>query len=482
MTSSESGAPSDSTARDSALSRLALRCCAWAERWFPDAWVFSVVMVATVAVAALAIGVAPSAVAGNFGSGFWSLIPFTMQMTFVILAGYITADSPPVARLTQWLAARPRSGRSAVVMVAAFSMLLSLAHWALSMILSSLLARTLAARTELRMDYRAAGAAAFLGCGSIWAMGLSSSAAQLQANPASMPPSLLAITGVIPFSETIFLWQSFVLTAILAVVTLVIAWQSTPSGRRAVTAADLGVKPAQQDHSLAPRSRPGEWLEYSPILTLVLVALGGAWLWQEFSSKGAVLAISNLNTYNLGFIMLGLLLQWRPRRFLAAVARGVPNVGGVLVQFPLYGAISAMMTGAANGTGTTLAKLITELFTRFTSTESYALVVGGYSAVLGLFLPSGGGKWLVEAPYVMQLANELHYPLGWAVQIYNAAEALPNLINPFWMLPVLGILGLKARDLIGYTFVQFLIHVPVVLLLLWWLGSTLGYHPPVTPG
>jgi short-chain fatty acids transporter len=469
-------------ARESALSRFALRCCAWAERWFPDAWVFSVVMVAIVAVAALAIGVAPSAVASNFGSGFWSLIPFTMQMTFVILAGYITADSPPVARLTQWLAALPRSGRAAVVMVAAFSILLSLLHWALSTIFSSLLARTLAARTELRMDYRAAGAAAFLGGGSIWAMGLSSSAAQLQANPASMPPSLLQITGVIPFSETIFLWQSFVLIAILAAVTLVIAWQSTPSGQRAVTAQDLGVKPAQQDHTLVPRSRPGEWLEYSPILTLVLVVLGGAWLWQEFSSKGAVLAISNLNTYNLIFIMLGLLLQWRPRRFLAALARGVPNVGGVLVQFPLYGAIGAIMTGATNGAGTTLAKLITELFTRFTSTDTFALVVGAYSAVLGLFLPSGGGKWLVEAPYVMQLANGLHYPLGWAVQIYNAAEALPNLINPFWMLPVLGILGLKARDLIGYTFVQFLIHVPLVLLLLWWLGSTLTYHPPVAPG
>jgi short-chain fatty acids transporter len=468
--------------RASALARLALRCCAWSERWFPDAWVFTVVMVAIVAIAALAIGVKPSAVADSFGSGFWSLIPFTMQMCFVILAGYITADSPPVARLTARLAALPRTGRGAVVMVAAFSMLLSLLHWALSMIMGSLLARALAARRDLQMDYRAAGAAAFLGCGSIWAMGISSSAAQLQANPASMPAALLQITGVIPFDETIFLWQSFAFTAVLAAVTLWIAWQSVPTGKQAVTAQELGIAPPARDFTLTPRTRPGEWLEYSPILTLVLAALGGLWLWQEFSSKGAVLAISNLNTYNLLFILLGLLLQWRPRRFLGAVARGVPNVGGVLVQFPLYGAISAMLTGAANGAGSTLARLITELFTRFTTTETYALVVGAYSAVLGLFLPSGGGKWLVEAPYVMQLANELHYHLGWAVQIYNAAEALPNLVNPFWMLPILGILGLKARDLIGYTFVQFLIHVPVVLLLLWWLGGTLAWHPPVMPG
>jgi short-chain fatty acids transporter len=82
---------------------------------------------------------------------------------------------------------------------------------------------------------------------------------------------------------------------------------------------------------------------------------------------------------------------------------------------------------------------------------------------------------------VMQAANDLHYHLGWTVQIYNAAEALPNLINPFWMLPVLGILKLKARELIGYTFVQFIVHVPLVLFLLWILGSTLDYVAPVMP-
>jgi len=100
---------------------------------------------------------------------------------------------------------------------------------------------------------------------------------------------------------------------------------------------------------------------------------------------------------------------------------------------------------------------------------------------LGFFVPSGGGKWLLEAPYVMQAANELKVHLGWAVQIYNAAEALPNLINPFWMLPLLGILGLKARDIVGFSFLQLLVHLPVVLFLLWALSFTLPYQPPVLP-
>src|SRR5258705_5315586 len=111
----------------------------------------------------------------------------------------------------------------------------------------------------------------------------------------------------------------------------------------------------------------------------------------------------------------------------------------------------------------------------------FPLVIGIYSAILGFFIPSGGGKWLLEAPYVKQAANDLKVHLGWAVQVYNAAEALPNLINPFWMLPLLGVLGLRARDVVGFTFLQLLGHLPVVLFLLWALAYTLEYHQPVIP-
>jgi short-chain fatty acids transporter len=108
-------------------------------------------------------------------------------------------------------------------------------------------------------------------------------------------------------------------------------------------------------------------------------------------------------------------------------------------------------------------------------------VIAVYTGILGILVPSGGGKWLVEAPYVMQSATDVNMNLGWTVQIYNAAEALPNLVNPFFMLPLLAVLGLRARDLIGFTFLQFIIHVPVVLVLLWLLGTTFDFVPPVQP-
>ncbi len=227
--------------------------------------------------------------------------------------------------------------------------------------------------------------------------------------------------------------------------------------------------------------RPGEWLEYNPLIALLLVVLGFGWLAQEFARQSVITAIANLNTYNFLFLTVGLLLHWRPRRFLSAVADSVPATTGVLIQFPLYGATAAILTSAVGYGGHAVSELVARFFVDITSAETFPIVMGVYSAVLGMFIPSGGGKWIIEAPYVMQAANLLHVNLGWAVQIYNAAEALPNLVNPFWMLPILGVLGLRARDLVGFTFLQLLTHFPIVLFLLWALAGTLTYVPPVIP-
>ena len=102
---------------------------------------------------------------------------------------------------------------------------------------------------------------------------------------------------------------------------------------------------------------------------------------------------------------------------LVAVARSVPGVAGVLLLFPVYGGIAAILARASSAGGISLATGLSHAFAHLTTRNTYALVFGSYSAFLGMFIPSAGGKWIVEAPYVMQSANALHYPLGWAVQI-----------------------------------------------------------------
>jgi short-chain fatty acids transporter len=455
-----------------AMVRAGLALARFSERWYPDPLVFAFLGIVVVFLAGIALGESAATLAVEGGKSFWTLVPFTMQMVMVIIGGYVVASSPPVYRMIERVAGWPRTPRTAVAVVAAFSLVTSLLSWGFSLVFSGLLVREMAHRVR-GLDYRAAGAAGYLGLGAVWAMGLSSSAAMMMATPSAIPQELAAITGVIPLTQTIFLWPSLVLTAALIVVSVIVSYLSTPGPEQARTAESFGIAHEPLYWRLPPRTKPGEWLDHSPLLTILVVAALGWYLVDVFrtSPQGALAAL-DLNTYNLLFLTLGMLLHWRPRRFVKAVAHAVPATGGVLIQFPFYAVIYGMIVG----TGITHA--LARLFARATTHGTFPLLVAVYSAVLGVFIPSGGSKWVIEAPYVMQSANAHQVHLGWVVQIYNAAEALPNLVNPFWMLPLLGILKLRARDLAGYGFLQMIVHVPIVLFLCWLFARYLPYVAP----
>src|SRR6478609_7229214 len=458
------------TQEERGLARLAQRSAAWTEKWFPDAYVFALAGVVLVSVAAMLNGSSPVTVAETFGGGFWDLATFTLQMAMVVLTGYVVATSPPVARIIERIALYPSTPRGAVAFVALLSCLVSMVNWGLSLVFSGLLARAIARRPDLRTDYRALGAAAYLGLGAVWALGLSSSAAQLQATPESLPPELLEITGVLDFGATILTWQSLVMAAVLIALSVAVR-----------SAEDMEVDLSDSVEPLAPQTRPGERLEYSRILPILIGLLTLGWLVQQLATLPFLTVISSLNGYLMVFLILGLVLHGTPRGFLNAVTKAVPTTAGVLVQFPLYAAMAAVLTRAEGRGGVTVSEHLADLFTNIGGGGAFAVVIAIYTALLGLLVPSGGGKWLVEAPYVMQSATDVGMNLGWTVQIYNAAEALPNLVNPFFMLPLLAVLGVRARDLVGFTFLQFLFHLPVVLLLLWLLGMTFEFVPPVMP-
>jgi short-chain fatty acids transporter len=482
MTITTQNSPPSATGNDGILARFARHTVDFAERQFPDAYVFVLIAVVVIAAAAIIHGGSPLAVSLAFGDGFWNLIPFTMQMALIAIGGYVVAMSPPVAAALRRVALVPKTGRGAVVFVGVLSILLSLLNWGLSLIFSGLLVKEIARRTDIKLDYRAAGAAGYLGLGCGFTLGITSSAAQLQANAASIPPGLLPISGVIGFSETILTWQNGLTTLVITLLSATMCYFTTPGPARVKTAEDLGV--ALDTDAIEPKKlmRPGDFLEFSPILTILVVLLALGWLWQTFSAGNPFITLSGLNTYNFVFLLLGMLLHWRPHSLIKAFSKAMPSVSGVLLQFPFYAGIAQILTKVQNGAGTTLSDTIAHWFVGASANSTvFSFLVGSYSAILGFFIPSAGGKWVIEAPYVMKAANEVGAHLGWTVMVYNIAETLPNLLNPFWMLPLLGILGLKSKDLIGYTAVQFCIHFPLVMLLAAALMATFTYHPPIMP-
>ncbi|WP_253701778.1 short-chain fatty acid transporter [Bacillus sp. FJAT-27445] len=454
------------------LERMGISLANWSEKWFPDAYIFAGVAVVIVAIIALLMGRTPVEVGVDFGKHYWDLIPFTMQMAFIIITGYVVASSKPVHKLIARIAEIPKSPKVAVAFVAFFALVTSLISWGFSLVFSGILIKEISNRVK-GVDYRAMAAAGFLGLGSIWALGLSSSAALLMATKSSIPPELYEISGTIPMSETIFTWQNLVMIVVLIVLSVWIAYVSAPNKDKAKTAEMAGLDYSRVESLEKKKAdRPGEWLEYSPILTILLVTLGFLYIGKIMVDTGPIAAL-NLNNYNFILLMFGLLLHWTPRNFLNSVSNSVPAISGVLIQFPLYAGIFGILMNSG------LNDVLVNFFLSISSENTFPVIAGIYSAVLGLFLPSGGGKWIVEAPYLLEAAKELNVSMAWIVQVYNATEALPNMINPFFMLPLLGVLGIKAKDLAGYSILQLIFHVPVVLFLVWILAKTMPYVAPV---
>jgi short-chain fatty acids transporter len=283
--------------------------------------------------------------------------------------------------------------------------------WSFSLIFSGLLAREVANRVKTA-DYRAIGAAAYLGVGSVWALGLSSSAALIMASSASLPDSVEAISGVIPLSQTLGLWQSLTIAGVLILASMVVSYYSAPPPEHAKSMADMGVAYERVSHDIGVQRTPGEYLEYSPLLTIVLSLLGIGYLAKEVSVNGAGILLQ-LNQYIFTFLVVGLLLHWRPKSFVQAIGAAITPIAGVLIQYPMYAGIVKMLT--ASGLATQMA----HFFVSISTSHTYPVMIGIYSAFLGLFIPSAGGKWLIEAPYMLEAAKSLNVHLGWVVQTYK---------------------------------------------------------------
>jgi short-chain fatty acids transporter len=472
--------PGPPEAPDGALARFAARLTDLAERYIPDAFVFALLATAVVWALALLVTDTPALeLVKIWGDGFWELIGFTMQMALIVITGYVVATAPVVYRAIVWLSGAPRSERGAVALVALFSMVSAWINWGLSLVFSAMLAREIARRMR-HVDYRALCAAVFMGLGSVWAQGLSGSAALQMATPGALPGSIRDVvahggavpSGLLGLEHTIFLWQSLLSVAVEIPLVTLVFYLATPTGARARSAAALGVELGASGQAVAEPERrnvPGEWLEHTRALNLLFVAFAGVYLSLTFARSPNPLGAINFNTINLFFLSVGALLHGTPARLMRAVREATPAIWAILLQYPFYAGIAALISK------THLNAQLAGFFVSISSRASFPALIAAYSALLGIFVPSGGSKWVIEAPYVLQAAHELKVHLGFMVAVYDLGEALANLVQPFWMVPVLGLLGLRARDVMGFTFLIFLVLTPVVLVLVTVLAATLPY-------
>lgn len=438
-------------------------------RWVPNSW--TVCMLLTSVALGLAILGAGSGIEETvlaWGNGMWNLLELAMQFTIVMVMAHACVASRPVYRWLDRLASLPdpEKPRQAVVVTALFSMAMAYANWALTLVASALFVPFLCRRNP-KADARVVIAAAYLGIGTVFGGGLSSSAPLILATPGN--PLLDPTTGravldrLVPVTSTLFTGFNLAYTLAIAAAGLATIVALHPR-RGAVTLSSEQIEAILPKPPAPPRevSTPADWLDSFPgwiWLAVILIAypLGHSMVTQGFGTSWTI------NAYNMVFLIAALLLHRRPISFLQACRQGVGTTWGIILQFPFYAGIFGVM----NGTG--LGAWLGGLFASFASTGSYPLVVYVYSAVMNLFVPSAGSKWLIEAPYLIPAAEQLRVSVETTVLAYAYGDATTNLIQPFWAIPILSVTGLRFGEMVGYTslvaVVCFLVSAVAMLLI-----------------
>lgn len=418
----------------------------------PDPFILAIGLTAvTMALAWALMPVGPTDVIAAWQGGFWRLLSFSMQMCLVLVTGHALASAPPVRALIERLVALPGSARSAGALVAAAAIATSLLNWGLGLIVGALLAREMGRACKsrgIRVHYPLLAAAGYTGL-MTWHGGFSGSA-PLKVTTKKDLVELLGETlaaGIEPVStfDTILSAMNLFVSGGLLLGVPALVWLLMPAEDDPdVESIDRFAAAARAD----PEPQPGsggvlDALEGSRAVTAVLTVPLLVALFVYYRENGV--ARLDPNAVNLTLLTIGLILHGSPRAYVQAVANAVGGCAGIILQFPLYGGIMGIM--ATTG----LAKMFATWAAGLGSATAYSIVTFFIAGLINFFVPSGGGQWAVQGPVAAQAASELGIPLAKAVMAVAYGDQWSNMLQPFWALPLLGITGVQARDIIGYT-------------------------------
>ncbi|MDO5055987.1 MAG: short-chain fatty acid transporter [Lautropia sp.] len=428
------------------LTRFSVRLV---ERYLPDPYVFVVLLTLIAGGCAIAFeGKTPMEVVRIWGDGFWSLLPFTMQMVLVLAMGFLLASTPAVRALLSRLARLARTPGQAIVLVTVVSLAANWINWGFGLVVGAIFAKEMA--RQVQADYRLLVASAYSGF-LVWHAGLAGSVPVTIATPGHFAADRI---GVIPTSETIFSGFNLLIVAALFVLVPLLNRLMMPRPEQTVV-VDPALLEERQEEERDERPTFASRIENSYLPTVAIGVMGLVYAIDYFWVKGGSI---NLNIINFCFMFLAILLHGTPRRLLRNLQAAIQGTGGIVLQFPFYAGIMAIMTKAG------LAASLSDWMISFASAESLPFWTFLSAGFVNMFVPSGGGQWAVQAPLVIQATQELGADMARTAMAVAWGDAWTNMLQPFWALPVLAIAGLKAKDIMGFCLLQLLLSGVVISL------------------
>ena len=442
------------------------------ERWMPSPFVFAILLTYVAAVAAfVSEGSSVAEVALAWYGGFWNLLTFAMQMVIILVTGTVVAYHPSVRGGIQKLVQLPSNGRQAVVLVGVGSMLVGWISWGLGLIFGAILAREMgkaANKLGMAVHYPLLAVAGYMGMSLTWGWGLSSSAGLLQATDGNIFMAQGIVDRIVPATEWVFHSYPLILTSLSILYGSLMLWLLAPPDQNArgieqfvdleedrgdaALMQEVGAGSMDLSLNSGDVESPADRIDNSKILGGILALTGLVLFGRAFITQG--LGALNLNVFNFGFLVIGMLLYSSPARYQREFNDAVKGSAGVILQFPFYAGIIGIMTG------TGLVDTMTEALLSIATQETFPMVAWMTGGALNIFVPSAGGEWAIVGGPMLLAAQELGVPLGQTIAAYAVGDAHTNLLNPFWAIPLLAITGLRARDMFGYGITMMLLLVP----------------------
>ena len=433
--------------KGSFITRMGNSCLRFSLKYMPDASIFAVVLT----IIALILGITlakqtPVQMIGHWGKGFWELLAFAMQMALIVVTGSAIANSPIVKKGIRRLASIPKSSKHAVWMVTFVSVLVSYLHWGLSLIVGALLAKEIAKQLRIKkipFEYGLIAAGGYVGQ-MTWHGMLSASIGLSIATPGHILESEM---GIIPMSDYMINPMNIFVTIALLILPPLAASMMHPKDKDVMPLEEDALR-AIETEDVTIRKRPenpsvGDILNYSPIIAAAIGLLGLFHVVRSFAANG--FSALDINMVNFIFLFVGILLYGNIANYVRAVGAAASSTAGIIFQFPFYAGIMGMIK--YSGLVAILANGIVAISTETT----FYLWTFLSASVVNLFVPSGGGQWTVQGPVAIASAQMMNANMVKTCLMVAYGNTWTNMFQPFWAIALLGITGLKAKDIMGYS-------------------------------
>ncbi len=383
----------------------------------------------------------------------WQL-PFLVQMMLMLVLGYILALSSPFKILINQLTRYCTSTARAAFIVTLLTLMVSLINWGLGLIFGAVFARKVAefaSEKEYPLNYGLIGAAGYSGL-MVWHGGLSGSAPIKAAEKGSLekllPHSNLGVDHI-PLSETVFSSMNIIVSIILLLglpLAMYYLGKKVKSGPVSITErTHQSAKPPQ----LIGAEKIDHYRLFSAIIgsAIVLYIIYLAFIKPEHVS----LKVLTPDFINLSLLGLAFLCHQSIYKFLQALDSAIGSASGILIQFPFYFGILGIMKYSG------LMVIMSDFFVEISSASTFSVNTFISAGIVNIFVPSGGGQWAVQGPVILEAANQMGLSLQKSIMAIAYGDQLTNMLQPFWALPLLGITGLKAKEILPYTLILMLL-------------------------